>query len=188
MSHVIDPKAGTHFTGKIFVKPHACDRAAEHFGIERSQAPMYVMDLLRKAALVDSDVLAEDGNRGRLYAYKRTAIVVAPQEDTVITIYPRDIAPEDLRETMAKVLKRALKAAQRTEARELKRLAIKKAELAVKRAEADLQRLTATRTVLIRKIDEEIAGINAEIARVDADIFAVKREKTTIAKGICAFI
>lgn len=36
--NLVDPKAGTHFTGKIFVSPHACDRAVEHFGIRARES------------------------------------------------------------------------------------------------------------------------------------------------------
>ncbi|GMK47601.1 hypothetical protein PghCCS26_47310 [Paenibacillus glycanilyticus] len=185
---VIDPKGGTHFTSKIFVVPHALDRAVEYFRIERSAAPMYVMDMLRKASLIDPHVIGEDGNPGRLFAYKRTAFVVALTEDTVITLYPQETAAKHVIEGVGKVLQRALKAAQRTEARELKRLAIRRAELNVKRAELELRLLCTNSTSVIRRVNEEITKIDAELAAIVNEEFEIKREKSTIAKGICAFI
>jgi hypothetical protein len=186
--NVIDPKAGTHFTGKIFVVPHALDRAVEHFGIERSAAPMYVMDMLRRASLIDPHVIGEDGNPGRLFAYKRTAFVVALTEDTVITLYPQETAARHVIEGVGKVLARALKTAQRTEARELKRLAIRRAEINVKRAELELRLLCTKSTTVIRKVNDDLANIDAELAAIVSEEFEIKREKSTIAKGICAFI
>jgi hypothetical protein len=186
--NVIDPKAGTHFTGKIFVVPHALDRAVEHFGIERSAAPMFVMDMLRKAALIDPCVIGEDGNPGRLFAYKRTAFVVDLTENTVITLYPQETAAKHVIEGVGKVLARALKIAQSTEARELKRLAIRRAEINVKRAELELRLLCTKSTNVIRRVNEELANIDAELAAILNEEFEVKREKSTIAKGICAFI
>jgi hypothetical protein len=188
MTIAIDPKAGTHFTGKIFVVPHACDRAAEYFGIDRSQAPMHVMDLLRKSALIDPDVIGEDGNRGRLFAYKRTAFVVAPNEDTVITLYPQEGSPLSIRESVGKVLAQILSAAQRKEAREVKRMEIRKAELAVDRAECTLKKLKTQSINVARTMDERMTEIDGELSQIEAVIFEVKREKTTLAKGICAYI
>lgn len=185
---VIDPKAGTHFTGKIFVTPHALDRATEHFGIERSAAPVFVMDKLRRATLIESSYVGEDGITRRLFAFKRTAFIVATNEDTVITIYPQENAVSHVIDGVNKVLLRALRAAQRTEARELKRLAIRKAELNVQRAELELRLLCANLPAAKRKINDELTNIDAEVVKIDAAVFDVKREKSTLAKGICAFI
>jgi len=185
---LIDPRAGTHFTGKIFVVPHALDRAVEYFGIERGQAPMHVMDMLRKSALIDPDVIAEDGNPGRLFAYKRTAFVVARDTDTVITLYPQEKSPAPILEGVAKVLRNALAAAQRKEARELKRLSVRRAELAVERAECELRKLKTGSVNVAKGAAERIAEIDAEIAGIETQMHEVRREKTTLAKGICAFV
>lgn len=187
-NNVIDPKAGTHFIGKIFVVPHALDRVTEHFDVERSAAPAWVMDRLRKASLVDPDVIGEDGTARRLFVYQRIAFIVAQHEDTVVTVYQQEKAPEDVRNNVGKVLMRALKAAQRTEKRELRRLTIEKAEVNVKRAELELRRLKTNLLSLQRKIDEELSLLAYELKRIDSDIFAVKREKSSLAKGICAYM
>src|SRR5205085_6842932 len=134
MSLTIDPKAGTHFTGKIFVTPHACDRAVERFGVERGQAPMHVMDLLRKAALIDAEMTDDNGSLKRLFAYKGTAFVVDAKNDTVVTVYPMTTVCEAVKAPIERVLKRIIAAAKRDEKREVKRLTIEKAELGVERA------------------------------------------------------
>jgi len=185
---VLDPKAGTHFTGKIFVTPHALDRVAQHFGVERSAAPMWVMDRLRKSSLVDPEVIGEDNIPRRLFVYQRVAYIVAQHEDTVVTVYPQENAPEDVRSNVGKVLLRALKTAQRIEKRELRRLTIEKAELNVRRAELELRKLQTNLVMLQRKIDDELTLIAAEIKRVDSEMFVAKREKSSLAKGICAYV
>ena len=186
--NLVDPRAGTHFVGKIFVVPHALDRAVEYFGVDRAQAPMYVMDMLRKSSLIDPDVVGEDGNPGRLYAYKRTAFVVARDSDTVITLYPQEKSPAPVLEGVAKVLRAALTAAQRKEAREIKRLNIRRAELAVERAELELRRLKTGSVNVKEAIAARITEIEAEVAAIETQIFEARREKTTLAKGICAFV
>lgn len=186
---ILDPRAGTHFTGKIFVTPHALERAVEHFGIERGRAPMHVMDLLRKSALIDAQMTGEDGATHRLFAYKRIAFIVAAAEDTVITLYPQEATTNaTITDNVAKVLMKVLRAAQRTEKRELHRLAIRKAELNVQRAELELRIVYANMNVVKRKLNEELAQVKAEINAVDAAAFDVKREKSTLAKGLCAYI
>jgi ribosomal protein L20 len=184
----IDAKAGTHFIGKIFVTPHALDRVTQHFGVDRAGAPMWVMDRLRKASLVDPDVIGEDGVSRRLFVYQRVVYIVAQNEDTVVTVYQQETAPEDVRGNVGKVLTRALKAAQRAEQRELRRLAIERAELNVRQAGLELRRLQTNLATVKRKIDEELVGIAAEMSRIEAEVYAVKREKSTLAKGICAYI
>jgi hypothetical protein len=185
---LVDPKAGTHFTGKIFVVPHACDRAVEYFGVDRARAPMHVMDLVRKSSLIDPDVIGEDGNNARLFAYKRTAFVVAKDSDTVITLYLQELAPMSVLDGVQKVLARALKAAQRKESREVKRLTVRKAELTVERAECELRRLKTGSITVEAVQSHRLSEIDAEINEIVREIFEVKREKSTLAKGICSFI
>lgn len=188
MNNVIDPQAGTHFTGKIFVVPHALDRTVEHFGVERGLAPMWVMDRLRKAALIDANAVAEDGKSFRLFAYRRIAFAVAQNEDTVITLYPQENADTSVVDGVQKVLARVLKAAQRKETRETKRLNICKAELTVERAECELRRLKTGSVNVVAAMDERIRDIDVELAHIRAEVYEVKREKTSLAKGICAYI
>ncbi|NOU98437.1 hypothetical protein [Paenibacillus planticolens] len=149
---------------------------------------MHVMDLLRKASLIDANVLGEDGNSARLYAYKRTAFVVALHEDTVITMYPREDSPITVRESVAKALTTVLRAAQRKETREIKRLELRRAELTVERAECALRKLKTASIKVARQMDGRIAEIDGEIAAINAEIFEVRREKTTLAKGIAAYV
>jgi hypothetical protein len=188
MTSTLDPRAGTHFTGKIFVTPHALDRAVEYFGVDRGKAPMHVMDLLRKASLIDANSLSDDGTVFRLYAYKRIVFAVAPHEDKVITLYPRDDSPIAVREGVAKVLSTLLRAAQRKETREVKRLELRRAELTVERAECALRKLKTTSINVAKQMDGRIAEIDGEVAAINAEIFEVRREKTTLAKGIAAYV
>jgi hypothetical protein len=188
MTAALDPRAGTHFTGKIFVTPHALERAVEYLGVDRSKAPMHVMDLLRKSSLIDANVLGEDGNSGRLFAYKRTAFVVARYEDTVITMYPREDSPLSVRESVAKALTTVLRAAQRKETREIKRLELRRAELTVERAECALRKLKTTSINVAKLMDARIAEIDGAVNTINAEIFDVRREKTTLAKGIAAYV
>jgi len=190
MKNVIDPKAGTHFPmpTKIFVTPHALDEAVKDFGIERSKAPMHVMDLLRKSALIDPYIVGDDGNPVRLFAYKRQAFIVSLDSDTVVTTYRRDSAADLIRNAVEPVLRRVLRAAQREEAAELKRLAVMKAELSVRRAECELAQLLTKRPTKARSLLEEITQIDAEITQINTEMVSARQRKSTLAKGICAYV
>lgn len=184
----IDPKAGTHFTGKIFVTPHACDRATEHFGVDRSKAPMYVMDMLRKAALIDPDVIDDNGNSARMFAYNRAVLIVAPTESTVITVHPQTQASEAVRNPIERIIQRTIKAAQRKEVRETKRINVTKAELLVERANYELRRAKSESIKVIADMSAKIADIDVEVARLDRELFEIKREKKTLMKSVAAYV
>ncbi|WP_419884870.1 hypothetical protein [Paenibacillus sp. B-A-8] len=188
MSVAIDPQAGTHFIGKIFVSPHACDRAVEHFGIDRSKAPMYVMDMLRKATLVSPLVVDEDGKPARMFAYRRIAFLVHPTEATVFTLYPQHKASESLRSPIERIIQRAVSAAERKEKRELKRISVRKAELSVERAQLDLRRAKSESTRVAAEMTAKIAGIDAEMARLERELLEIQREKTTLMKSVVAYV
>jgi hypothetical protein len=188
MSIAIDPKAGTHFTGKIFVTPHACDRATEHFGIDRSKAPMFVMDILRKAALIDPDVIDDNGNSARMFAHNRVVLIVSPTESTVITIHPQSQANEVVRSPIERIIQRAIKAAQRKEVRETKRITVRKAELMVERANCELRQAKSESVKVIADMNAKITEIDIEIAKLERELFDIKREKKTIMKSVAAYV
>ncbi|GAA0840631.1 hypothetical protein GCM10008915_36580 [Bifidobacterium pullorum subsp. gallinarum] len=187
MSIVIDPKAGTHFTGKIFVTPHALDEATKDFGIERSKAPVFVMDNLRKASFV-SMIVNEDGRPARLFGYKRMAFVVAPETDTVITVYPRHSVNQTLSAAVLKLLQRTLKSAERKEKTADKRTAIAKAELNVERASCELRKARSNSLTIIDAMNTRINEIDAELTRLDRELLEIKREKTNLANSLVVFI
>jgi hypothetical protein len=187
MTCAIDPKAGTHFTGKVSVTQHAIDRAVEHFRIDRSQANNFIIDNLRKAAFVDT-VFEDDGRVTRMFGYKRMVFVLDVAEDVVITVFPQHQANASVLDPVQKVLIRALKAAQRKEKAEEKRITVAKAQLAIRRAECEIRK-AKTESVKVRALmDAEIAEINAEIAKLDRELAEVKREKKNLCKSIVAYL
>ncbi|MCM3784363.1 hypothetical protein M3231_15370 [Neobacillus mesonae] len=188
MSCAIDPKAGTHFVGKIFVSPHACDRATEHFGVDRSKAPMYVMDLLRKASLVSAHVIDEEGKPARMFAYRRTVLIVHPTESHVYTVYPQHKANEIVRNPIERIIQRAINAAERKEKREIKRINIRKAELSVERAQAELRRAKSESNRVVSEMTARIAEIDKEVRALDAELISVQREKTNVMKSVVAYV
>lgn len=188
MSVAIDPKAGTHFIGKIFVTPHALDRAVEHFGVERSKAPMYVMDMLRKASLVSAHVVDEDGRPARMFAYRRTVFIVALTEQTVMTLYPQHKAAEVLRNPIERIIQRAVSAAERKEKREMKRINVRKAELSVERAQLCLRQAKSESERVVAEMGARIGLIDSEMARLERELLEIQREKTNLMKSVVAYV
>ena len=188
MSYAIDPKAGTHFTGKIFVTPHALDRAVEHFGISRGDAPAWVMERLRKAALIDPDVIDDNGNSARMFTYNRTIFIVAADTSTVITLHPQQAASDSVRSPIERILQRAVKAAQRKEARETKRISIEIAELTVQRANYELRRAKSESLKVIADMNTKIQDIDRDVAKLQRELFEIRREKKTIMKSVSVYV
>ncbi|MNV07207.1 hypothetical protein D3C71_976270 [compost metagenome] len=188
MSYVIDPLAGTHFIGKIFVTPHACDRAVTHFGVDRSKAPVFVMDGLRKSTLISPHVVAEDGKPARMFAYRRTVYIVHPTEATVYTVYPQHLANETLRNPIERLIQRTMRSAERKEQRETKRINIRKAELAIERAAFELRRAKSESIRVITDMNERIADIDAEVESLNRELLEIQREKTNMMKSVVAYV
>jgi hypothetical protein len=184
----IDKAAGTHFSAdKIFVTPHACDEAAKDFGVSRDRAPQFVMAQLRKATFIDN-VIGDDGNPGRLFGYQRMAIVVAPDVPTVITVYPRHVPSSAIRDPIEKVLYRALTAAKRKEAREIKRINVEIAQLGIERAQCSLRKAKSSSRKVCAVMDVRIAEIDAALRNYAQELYEVRREKSNLAKGIVAYV
>ncbi|MDR9852949.1 hypothetical protein RJP21_04960 [Paenibacillus sp. VCA1] len=188
MTVAIDPKAGTHFVGKIFVKPHACDRATEHFGVDRKDAPIWVMDRLRKASLISAHVIDEFGNPARMFGYQRIVFIVHPTEQTVVTIYPQYKANEVIRNPIERIIQRTIRTAERKVQRETKRINIAKAELAMERAGYELRLAKTDSVKVIADMNERIASIDAKVAAFDRELFELQREKTNLMKSVVAYI
>lgn len=183
----IDPNAGTHFTGKIFVTPHALDEATKDFGVERAKAPMFVMDNLRKAAFI-SNIVNEDGRPARLFGYRRMAMVVAPESATVITVYPRHNSNPTLLESVQRVLVRALKAANRKERVAEKRITVAIAQLNVERAECELRKVRSNSISLIAALTERQTEIARTINEMERKLLEIKRETTNLANSVIVFV
>lgn len=188
MSIAIDPKAGTHFIGKIFVKPHALDRAVEHFGVDRAQAPMWVMDRLRKASLISAHVIDEFGNAGRMFGYQRIVFIVHPTEQTVVTLYPQHKANENVRNPIERLIQRTIRSAERKEQREIKRINIARAELAIERAGYELRLAKTDSVKVIGDMNERIAQIDATLSGLERELFEIQREKTNLMKSVVAYV
>jgi hypothetical protein len=186
--YAIDPQAGTHFIGKIFVTPHACDRAVEYFGVDRSKAPKYVMDMLRKSSLVSEHVIDEDGKPARMFSYRRTVFIVHPTEATVYTLYPQHKAHESVRNPIERIILRAMKAAERKEKREVKRINVRKAELIVERSQAELRRVKSESSRVVAEMTARINEIDSELKALEREILQVQREKTNVMKSVVAYV
>lgn len=178
---VFDAKAGRHFDGvNIDVSKHALQRATDHYGVKPEEARAWIISKLRESSLVDDNYVGDDGKLQRLFCYTGVPFIVAPNANYVFTLLPsRNTTADALRDEMTKLLARVLKAAQRKEAREIKRVNARKAELTAERAE--MEKAAAESAA-------RIAEINAELPKLDAEIFELKREKSTLAKGVAAYV
>ncbi|MGG4217535.1 hypothetical protein ABEW32_04795 [Paenibacillus jamilae] len=156
--------------------------------MERAKAPMYVMDLLRKSSLISEHVIDEDGKPGRMFAYRRTVFIVHPSESTVYTLYPQHKANEVIRNPIERLIQRAVKAAERKEKREAKRINVRKAELAVERAEAELRCIKSESNRVIAEMNARVNEIDVELRNLERELFEIKREKTNLMKSVVAYV
>jgi hypothetical protein len=186
---IIDPLAGTHFPmpTKIFVTPHACIEATKDFGVDRAQSPMFVMDYLRKAAFI-AHIVNEDGRPARLFGFKRMSIVVAPDAATVITVYPRTHAVDEVAAPVQRILVRALKAANRKEHAAERRINVSVAHLNVEKAACELRAARSNSVTVIAAMTDRVTEISGEIAQLQRELFEIKREKTALANSVVMYV
>lgn len=188
MTLAIDPLAGTHFIGKkIEFSTHAIKAAIDRFKVAEKDAASFIALNLRKASFVDV-VTSDDGEQRRLFAFQRIAFIVALNEDVVVTLYPNHSASETVRRPLEKAAAKILAAAQRTEKRECKRIAVAIAELNVKRAETLLRKTKTTSRRVEIAADTAIAAIDEEVAGLERKMIEIKREKTSLVKGLVAYL
>jgi len=185
----IDPKAGTHFPGKIYVTQHALDRAVEHFKAPRNKASDFIIERLRKAALIDNNFTGDNGRVVRLFTCEGIAFILDANEATVITLYPeRTQRQEMLTKAVGAAVRRVIKSAQRTEATELKRLTKLRADVNLELATVEHGIAHGSGKATIRKLTEKAAELRAEIERIDNEIVTTKRAKATVLKNVCAYV
>lgn len=188
MSLAIDPKKGTHFPGNIIVSSHALDRTVEHFGVNRAQAPAWVKERLRKAALIDGHNVEEDGRITRMFTYNRVVFIVDAMEPCVVTTYPQKAAHNSIKSPIERIIQRTIKAAQRKEATETKRINVAIAELNVQRANCELRRTKSESLKVIADMDAKIHAIDVEIAELREELADVRREKKSIMKSVAVYV
>ncbi|MFD1267549.1 hypothetical protein ACFQ3Y_08950 [Paenibacillus motobuensis] len=175
------------FTGKIRVSQHAIDRAIERIGVAPDKAEQFIRDNAKKAEFV-SMITTEDGRISRLFAYRRVAYIMPPDVDLVVTVYELHYAPSALQQRVETLVKRELaKAAQREQAIE-RRVRVEKLRLSVEAAQCRYKMAVTPSKRVIHANEKRLEEIDTIVAGLDAELNEARREKTTIAKGLVAYL
>lgn len=175
------------FTGKIAVTQHAIDEAVKDFRVSRKYAEEWIRSNLRKARFI-AQVVGEDGNHGRLFGFQRITFVLAANENTVITVYPRHHVTPTLREKVESIVFRELHKIERLESVTERKHRLIKAELNVEVAQLLLKMERARKESTKLACAARIAAINEYFAQLDEELTQVLKEKAAIAKSVIAYV
>lgn len=177
----------TQLTGKIRVSQHAIDETVKDFRIPREFAVEWVMRSLRKSRYI-ANIISKDGNPSRLFCYQRAAFILADSEDFVITVYENNSPDNRMHSKIEALAMRELQKIERKERATERRVRIEKAKLAVEMAECRLRMEITPSKSVVAKNNAKLTQINERIAELDAELVAVKREKSSLAKSVVAYL
>lgn len=172
---------------KISVSAHAIDEAVKDFRVNRKVAEDWIRSNFRKARHI-ADVIAEDGNPGRLFAGQHITFILDAQVDRVVTVYPSDSVVSTIRTKVESLVTRELRKIERKESATVKRNQLSRLELNVERA-ACLLRAEKTRSQSVKlAMQARIAAIDEYLTQLNEDIEKIRHEKRKIAKAVAAYI
>ncbi|WP_010495001.1 hypothetical protein [Paenibacillus elgii] len=180
-------KVYADFSGNIRVTAHAIDEAVKDLRYPRQLAEQKIREDVKRAKFV-AQILSEDGISRRLFAYRGVSYIMALDEDIVITVYPRLRSPYELHTKVEALVAVELRKIERKERTAERQARVEKARLAVDAAECRLK-MEITPSAKVRRANTaKLAEIDAKIAEIDRGLAAVKREKSTFAKGVARYV
>jgi hypothetical protein len=172
---------------KISVSQHAITEAVRDFRVDRRVADEWVRSNLRKATFI-SDIMSDDGKNCRLYAYQRTAFILADNTDYVITVYPRHQAVNELSAKVSALLQRELRKAERMERAVERKVNVAKARLKVERAECKWRMEITPSASVKRKNTARLAEIDAIVAELERELFDARKARSSVAKSAVMYV
>jgi predicted Zn-ribbon and HTH transcriptional regulator len=176
-----------NFIGKVRVSQHALDRAVDRLGIAAEKAEQWIRDNVKKAEFV-SVITAEDGRLSRLFAFQRVAYIMPLDTDLVVTVYTQHYAPSEMQQKVQAVAKRELAKVYRKEKAIERKVRVEKSRLSVELAKCQYRmEITPSRSVISAN-NARVAEIQAQINVLDSELLSVQKEKSSIAKGLIAFL
>lgn len=172
---------------KVIVSAHACDEAVKTFRVPRTTADEWIRHKLRQARFI-ANIISKEGKPSRLFGYQRIAFILADTEEYVITVYDQNSPDNRLHSKVEAFVLRALKAAERKERAMERRVRIEKARLAVEIAQCRYKMEVTPSAAVVRTNTARIAQFDAKMAELDRELFEAKREKSSLAKSIVAYL
>lgn len=163
------------FAKTVKIAPHAIQRTVERLGQSEENANRYIRQLLA-AATYHGEGLTRQGNRAETYLHKKTGttIVVAKDNDTVITVYrAEEPAPSIAKITIdriANAVQREFKRMQTQLNREVRKLSEQQAQLNVQLAELSLNKIRCYHPPTQALIQSRIDAIKTQVSELATEI------------------
>lgn len=179
---------GEIFNGSnVTISQHALEEAVKKFGKSHKLAEGWIRTQLKHAQYV-GEVLDENNKPGRLFGYRRVAIIMDPVVDRVVTVYPRHIAPKTIIEPIQALIEREIRKTRRSVRAMEKYVKLSEADIKVEIAQLE-RRLVRTKSEAVRiACEARIAALSEGLAQLNDDLLAKRHELSTLLKGVVAFI
>lgn len=176
-----------NFIGKVYVSQHAIDRASSRFNVDKAKAEQWIRDNVRKARYV-STILSGDGKTSRLFTFQRVAYILAVDSDHVVTVFEQHHAPAELTQRVRKLILAELAKYERKEAVVERTVNVEKSRLAIEIARCNYRMMVTPSKTVIQANTKRLREIENIYAELDAKLTEIRREKTSIAHGLVAYL
>ena len=171
----------------VIVTQHAQEEAKNKFKVPWKRADDWILDNFRKSTYIGT-IFNENDEERRLFAYNRISFVLAPDRDVIITVYPRQSAPDNLRKAVMRVIESEKAKMERRLMRKKRDIEHQKAEIKIEIGERELERLATKSEAKKLALTARINALNAHFTILDADLMELKREKSTLLKGVAVYV
>lgn len=170
----------------VAVTKHAVKRAQERFGVSHKVAERWIRQHYEQAEFV-AEIPREEGGTGRLFAHNGIAIILAPDENVVITVYKPGIYG-DLKRKISALVDAEYRRAQTKARRNERRGLTKQYEMERELADRKLELLRARSEWKRMALRGRIAALESRIDEMPAEVEACKRELAPYAKAVAAVV
>jgi hypothetical protein len=171
----------------VGVTNHAVTRAVERFGIPKGEARLFVQNHVKLAKFIGI-VQDINGRESRLYAYKRMAFHLAVEEDVVLTVLNQHHAEKPLRKAVESAVSSVMAKMDRKVSRKGRSIDRMKAELKIEIGERELERQRTKSKAKRMALTAYINALNEHFGILDGDLAEIKREQSTLRKGVVAYV
>jgi DNA repair exonuclease SbcCD nuclease subunit len=173
---------------KLTISNHALDEAVKKFGRQHKLAEGWIRSNFSQAKYIGMVLDDEAAKECRLFSHQRICFILATETDHVITVYPRRHATPTLTSKINAIIEKEVRKAERKVRAVLNRNTLIKADVKVEIAELE-RRIVRTKSQSVKSACQaRINALNEYLSEITTEEGNVKKEKSTLLKGVAMYV